>query len=377
MRDIVASWNMKKSPPPTTDSEWSFEMIRTTALMILQIADISHKYGYEMIDCHAKNVMFLHNHPMYVDLGSFVPRVEGATGFRPYYEFLSCYYYVLKLRESGMEKIPFVLKNITYIPEIDYWIFTNPCLRYFSNIARKFLIIKHLLYQLTLIDRTGLSKKGKITSFFLYFIRWVFIKTKPFEGQRLSYVEKKIRKIKITKASDKSNSLLLTWPIEVLQLLKNSYCMFVNPNSLADLDQILSAPKEIWLCDYSDENGNKNYIDIVKNNYPIQSLVYDFNYPYVRCNTQKAPEERLRPDIIVLNNPDQIAQQTEKSFAVTLKSFYKYHFKYMIIIKEIGKLFQNIEDLYTIHNVIISGDFEYVILKKINSSERSNGYITQ
>lgn len=364
MRDIVASWNMKKLPPPTTDSEWSFEMIRATALMILQIADISHKYGYDMIDCHAKNVMFLHNHPMYVDLGSFIPRGKGATGFRPYYEFLSCYYYVLKLRESGMEKIPFVLKNVTYIPEIDYWILTNPCLRCFLNLEKKILVLKHSLYQFSLIDSSGLSKKGRIPVFFLNFISWIIKKTKPFEGQRLSYVEKKIRRIKITKASTKSFSITQIWPIEVLQLLKDACCMFVNPNSLVDLEQIISITKDNWLCDYCDEIGNKHYIDIVENNYPIQSLVYDYNYPYLRCNTQKVPEERIRPDIIVLNNPDSIIQQTGKSFAVTLKSFYNYHFEYMIIIKEIGMFFQNIEDLYTLHDVIVSGGLEYVILKK-------------
>ena len=76
-------------------------MLKDAALMVLDIAEIGWKYGYNMVDCHKLNVLFKDNRPVYVDLGSFVPREEGSTGWNPYSSFLHSYFYILSLWNSG------------------------------------------------------------------------------------------------------------------------------------------------------------------------------------------------------------------------------------------------------------------------------------
>ena len=39
-------------------TEWNFEMLKDAALMVLEIAQISWKYGFNMVDCHKRNVLF-------------------------------------------------------------------------------------------------------------------------------------------------------------------------------------------------------------------------------------------------------------------------------------------------------------------------------
>ena len=83
--------------PLTYATDWNFQMLKDAALMVLQIAQIGWKYGYDMIDCHKLNVMFHNNRPVYVDLGSFVKAQKGASGWRPFASFLQSYYYILDI----------------------------------------------------------------------------------------------------------------------------------------------------------------------------------------------------------------------------------------------------------------------------------------
>src|SRR4051812_22271233 len=70
--------------------EWSFEMLRDAALAGLRINIIAKKHGYQMKDCHAFNVVFEGTNPMYVDIGSFVPRTNDSEWIC-YEEFLRSY----------------------------------------------------------------------------------------------------------------------------------------------------------------------------------------------------------------------------------------------------------------------------------------------
>jgi hypothetical protein len=56
--------------PVTYPFEWSFSMLKDAALCILQVVEISLKYGYGLHDLHNYNVIFEGCHPMFVDLGS-------------------------------------------------------------------------------------------------------------------------------------------------------------------------------------------------------------------------------------------------------------------------------------------------------------------
>lgn len=86
-------------------TDWNSAMLKDAALMVLDIAEIGWKYGYNMVDCHKLNVMFKNNRPLYVDLGSFVPREKGSTGWKPYNNFLESYTYILDLWTHGSEQV--------------------------------------------------------------------------------------------------------------------------------------------------------------------------------------------------------------------------------------------------------------------------------
>ena len=61
-------------------TEWNSAMLKDAALMVIDLAEIGWKYGYNMVDCHKLNVLFSYNKPLYVDLGSFVLKENGSTG---------------------------------------------------------------------------------------------------------------------------------------------------------------------------------------------------------------------------------------------------------------------------------------------------------
>lgn len=86
-------------------TDWNSAMLKDAALMVLDIAEIGWRYGYNMVDSHKLNVMFKDNRPLYVDLGSFVPKEKGSTGWKPYNNFLESYTYILDLWTHGSEQI--------------------------------------------------------------------------------------------------------------------------------------------------------------------------------------------------------------------------------------------------------------------------------
>lgn len=347
--------------PPITDSEWSFEMLRDAALMIIELARIAHRYGYDMVDCHAKNVMFRNNKPMYVDLGSFVKRGKGATGYAPYFEFLSCYYYVLKLRGYGMVKVPSVLKNITFIPEVDYKLINSPLWRLSPRLLVDYCQIKRKLYNLTLCNDSRLENSHGISKLILSIINV----TKPFGGQHLNRIERKIRKLKIGSHNNERNCSKLSLPQQILELIKDVDCMIVNPDMLMrSIQDITSVTRSLIVCDCLDDIGNVHYKKLRGQEICAQSIVYDYCFPYVRHNSQKAPEERLKPTVIMLVNPIEIQEQTGKSFLVALKSFHEYHSSYLIIVSQKDSKFPCPDNLYVTYDTIDCEDYNYLILKK-------------
>lgn len=64
----------EKLPFITYPHEWSFDMFRDAALTVLTVSEILSKFGWALKDCHPYNLLFYGCRPMYVDLGSFVPR---------------------------------------------------------------------------------------------------------------------------------------------------------------------------------------------------------------------------------------------------------------------------------------------------------------
>lgn len=73
--------------PVTYPFEWSFSMLKDAALCILQVIEISSKYGYGLHDLHNYNVIFKGCHPLFVDLGSIRKKVRFNDKIENFIEY--------------------------------------------------------------------------------------------------------------------------------------------------------------------------------------------------------------------------------------------------------------------------------------------------
>ena len=121
----------KRIWPVIYPQEWSFSMLRDSALMVLDVARIARRYGYNMKDCHGFNVLIDSDKPKFIDLGSFPVNPNGVTGWQPYREFLRFYYYPLYTWNDGLEyisKLSIFSANLT--PHAEHYIYRFRVLRH-------------------------------------------------------------------------------------------------------------------------------------------------------------------------------------------------------------------------------------------------------
>ena len=83
---------------------WTFEMHKAAALLVLKVNRICMEYGYELMDCHQKNIMFRGTVPVYVDLGS-IARVSPDYTWRGRDEFLKFRLFKLALWNGGFRSV--------------------------------------------------------------------------------------------------------------------------------------------------------------------------------------------------------------------------------------------------------------------------------
>lgn len=86
--------------------EWSFDMLKDAGMLILKVNTIANKYGYQIKDGHAFNVVFNMNQPQYIDLGSFVKLNQNDN--EPWFSyriFYNHFYIPLYLWSKGYSDI--------------------------------------------------------------------------------------------------------------------------------------------------------------------------------------------------------------------------------------------------------------------------------
>ncbi len=93
----------KRIIPRAYPTQWSFEMMKDAAKLILKLNMVCWEFGYELKDCHPFNILFDGARPVYVDFGSIVKRNEEnkKKGWIAREEFFKCYYYPIKLWSKG------------------------------------------------------------------------------------------------------------------------------------------------------------------------------------------------------------------------------------------------------------------------------------
>jgi len=191
----------KKIWPVIYPQEWTFSMLKDSALTVLRVAKIAKKYGYNMKDCHGFNVLFEKNQPKFIDLGSFHRNKEGATGWKAYQEFLRFYCYPLYTWKDGLEyisKLSIFSANLT--PHAEHYIYKCRILRFLpSALLNKLIKIRFFFSQLACMDVETLNRKMKGKS--IVFSRAVLStkkivnKLNIFLSQDLEKLEKVVKKI--------------------------------------------------------------------------------------------------------------------------------------------------------------------------------------
>lgn len=187
-------------------TEWNYEMLKDAALMVLDIAQVAWKYGYNMVDCHKLNVLFFNNRPMYVDLGSFVPMEDGCTGWNPYSSFLRSYYYILSIWSDGASTMAKrMMAPGLECSEYDYYIYKSWFYRSFPKFIRWKLLFQESNCRLAVWGYDTVAKRGGKE---LRLAKWLVNMLKLSPSQKLNSIKKTIQSKKIY-----SNSKTYTSPL--------------------------------------------------------------------------------------------------------------------------------------------------------------------
>ncbi|MGM9506780.1 hypothetical protein ACS5NO_03605 [Larkinella sp. GY13] len=121
--------------------EWSFEIFKAAAILVLDINDICNKHGYELKDAHTFNILFRGLEPVYVDIGSITQIQDG--NWVALDEFIGVFYL----------PIQFYLQNEFYIfrklvESNFYRLQTAPFQTYYSSSLCKLIKKKPYKYNL-------------------------------------------------------------------------------------------------------------------------------------------------------------------------------------------------------------------------------------
>ena len=86
--------------------EWSFTMLHRAANLVLDANEVVNKYGYELFDVHAFNVVYDMARPKYVDFGSILKRdPKNGKSWSGYLNFYNSFYMPLYLYNKGFSDL--------------------------------------------------------------------------------------------------------------------------------------------------------------------------------------------------------------------------------------------------------------------------------
>lgn len=276
-------------------SEWNSAMLKDAALMVLDIAEVGFKYGYNMVDCHKKNVMFRSNKPIYVDLGSFVFDVKGCTGWRPYKSFLESYYYILDVWADGCSQIakrlmtPCVMMSTT-----DYYLYKKPVWR----IAKKLLLLKlkisDMINSFAIIGIENPRCNSKIIRIAKCCMNCIRIA----ESQRLASLRRKVEKCNIVYPKGHQNNAIelnLDIPRFESALVINS----LNPEFTKAVSGLPGVKRTISLIE-NDMYSSAEYGYFRENQNNITDISYSISVPlFVKGYF---PDSRIKSDVVFVPN---------------------------------------------------------------------------
>jgi len=149
-------------------TEWSFNMLKDAALLVLNVNMILNKYGFETQDSHPYNILYHYSNPKFIDIGSFGRKRSenywsGGDNFREFY------YYPLKMWSYGNVILSkqFLINEGKYQNNKDYEFFiykySHARLLPSKYLERFFFYLKYLRnIQKYKVDEIRIVKKEKI-----------------------------------------------------------------------------------------------------------------------------------------------------------------------------------------------------------------------
>ena len=265
-------------------TEWNSAMLKDAALMVLDIAEIGWRYGYNMVDCHKLNVMFHNNRPLYVDLGSFVPRKKGCTGWKPYGNFLESYTYILDMWTSGCKQIAKrMMSPGVVLHSEDYWVWKRPIYRVCPKWMGRVQQIKKLFNALAISEAIEANRIKNVAKVMVNIF-------KPTLSQHFNRLRKGVNRMKINYTPCVENI-----PIQISDFilpLRSLTCINVSNPLL--LDTLQMHIQSIVSLNENDSSSNAEYL-MSKN---IVSLSYSLMNGGILVRG-KFPETRFQSEAVL------------------------------------------------------------------------------
>ncbi|WP_264566707.1 class I SAM-dependent methyltransferase [Flavobacterium sp. N3904] len=361
--------------------EWTFEMFKDAALMVLEINDVCNKYGYELKDAHTLNVLFNNNKPIFVDLGS-IDLIRSKNNWIAYEEFLNSFFIPLRfwsknelfivrkllesnfhrmftipsqnIEESGLYKLLGVdnsyafsfRKNKLFSTERNISLIT-----FFVKASNKFLRIvfkkknKLFRYDLKINRITEIFPKNTINS------NIVSLSKSTFDSQWKGYHSKFYNEIESVNYSYRFKRLL-----EIINDLKDIDTIIDLAGNEGYFSFLLSKEmtlKNVILVDYDENAINEAYLNSKKLNIKnVTPLLLNFMFTPDLLGTSK----RLRSDLAVsLAVTHHLILTGKFSLAAIFDRLIMFSNKYVIVeFMPLGlwsietKIKQNLPDWYSI-----------------------------
>ncbi len=138
----------------TYSSEWSFEMLKASAKVIIDVNKVLFKYGFETKDAHYNNIVFDKYIPKFVDIGSFHRR-KNPKYWECKDEYYRSFVYPLKIWAAGNSQLAkrSISDPSSLLLRYEYTLYKHPFLRVIpKSIITKASFLLEVLRNLSKFD---------------------------------------------------------------------------------------------------------------------------------------------------------------------------------------------------------------------------------
>lgn len=290
-------------------TEWNSAMLKDAALMVLDIAEIGWRYGYNMVDCHKLNVMFHDNSPIYVDLGSFIPMKEKDTTWHPYPSFLRSYYYIIDVWKDGASQIAKrMMAPGNEMRQEDYLLYKHNLYKKFPSLLKLRIKLSYIFFSVVDKDLNSLSNrlskepKGDFKG--VKAVVKLLKRLKLHPSQNFNRIRNSIKRINLNKVYyERSNNILQDNLTNIIKrILAYRTITVIDCDNLA----ILKAIKEV-----SSINGivsiqqNEKFSNAEYNSFKGEKGICSTHFKLLNNSINikgQEPEKRLCSEIVLIPN---------------------------------------------------------------------------